>query len=122
LDGSGINQRQAVVQSEFGNRCRMTNNNELLHSYAYALFLSLMFQLSAWVMCFLRGCRFEHEPPAVSGAVLINLRVWFISCSLYWLGFLAVFFTQREKPSVWRVLYTGLAFPALLIAAALLVP
>ena len=100
----------------------MTNSKELLRSYAYALVLSLMFQVSAWAMCFFSGCRFEHEPAEVSGGVLINLRVWFIACSLYWLGFLAVFLTRRETPSVWRVLYTGLAFPALLIAAALLVP
>jgi hypothetical protein len=102
-------------------RCHVTNNKELLHSYGYALVLSLMFQVSAWVMC-LFNMPMEHEPVRVSGWILINLRMWFISCSLYWLGFLAVFFTRRENPSIWRVLYTGLAFPALFIAVASLVP
>lgn len=100
----------------------MTNNQELLHSYGYALVLSLMFQVSAWAMCFFKMYMWEHGPAEVSGGVLINWRVWFISCSLYWLGFLVVFLTRRENPSVWRVLYTGLAFPALFIAAASLFP
>jgi len=96
----------------------MTNTKELLHSYGYALFLSLMFQVSAWAMCFINQM---HEPAEISGGVLLNWRVWFISCGLYWLGFLPVFLTRRENPSAWRVLYTGLGFPVLFIAAALVV-
>jgi hypothetical protein len=98
----------------------MTNNKELLHSYGSALVLSLMFQVSGWVMCLL-NMPMEHSIVEVSW-ILLNMRMWFISCCLYWLGFLAVFFTRRENPSVWRVLYTGLAFPALFIAVASLVP
>ena len=100
----------------------MANSKELLHSYGYALVLSLMFQVSAWAMGCSKMYMWEHRPAEVIGVVLINWRVCRISCSLYWLGFLAVFLTRRENPSVWRVLYTGLAFPALFIAAALLVP
>ena len=98
----------------------MTKTKELLHSYGYALVLSLMFQVSAWAMCFFNGSM--YGPAEVSGGVLLNWRVWFISCGLYWLGFLGLFLPQRQNPSVWRVLYSGLAFPVLFIAAALLVP
>ncbi len=97
----------------------MTNTKELLHSYGYALVLSLMFQVSAWAMCFANQM---YDPAEIRGGVLLNWRVWFMSCGSYWLGFLVVFLTRRQSPTVWRVLYTGLGFFALFIAAAVLVP
>lgn len=97
----------------------MTKTRELLHSYGYALVLTLMFQGSTWAMCFVNGM---YGPPEISGGVLLNWRTWFISCGLYWLGFLGIFLTRRDNPPAWRVLYTGLAFPAMFVAAALLIP
>ena len=98
----------------------MTKTAELLHSYGYALVLSLMFQVTAWGKCFVDGQM--YGPTEIIGGWLFNWRVWFISCAAYWLGFLVVFLTRRQNPLVWRVAYTGLAFPALFTAAALLVP
>jgi hypothetical protein len=100
--------------------CYMTRTAEQLHSYGYAVKLSLVFQMIAWGKCFVDGSM--YGPAEISGGVLFNWRVWFISCAAYWLGFLAVFLTRRQNPTVWRVLYTGLGFPPLFIAAALLVP
>lgn len=100
----------------------MANNKELLRSYSYALVLSLMFQVSAWAMCLSRTYLWEHGPVGAGTEALITWRVFRVSCSLYWLGFLAVYLTRRESPSAWRVLYTGLAFPTLFIAATALVP
>ncbi len=98
----------------------MTKSTELLHSYGYALVLSLMFQLTAWGKCFVDGSM--YGPAELSAGLVFNWRVWFASCAVYWLGFLAVFLTRRQSPSIWRVVYTGLAFPALFTAAALLSP
>jgi hypothetical protein len=98
----------------------MTNSFQLLHSYGYALVLSLMFQVTAWVKCFVDGS--IYGPAEINGGLLFNWRVWLISCALYWLGFLAVFLLRRQNPSVWRVLYTGLAFPVLFTAGALFIP
>ena len=97
----------------------MTKSTQLLRGYSYAVNLSLMFQVSAWARCFVNGM---YGPPEISGGTLLNWRTWFISCGLYWLGFLGIFLTRRENPPAWRVIYTGLAFPALFIAAALVVP
>ncbi len=105
---------------QFGNMPPMTKATEMFHSYGYAVVLALMFQSSAWAACFIAGSM--YGPAEVSGGVLLNWRVWFISCAIYWLGFLAVFLTKRQHPPLWRVLYAGLGFPALFIAAALLVP
>jgi hypothetical protein len=110
--------RRSVL--ELGKSCQMTKTKELLHSYGYAVVLSLMFQVSAWAMCFVNGSM--YAPAEINGAVLLNWRVWLISCGLYWLGFLGVFLPQRQNPTVWRVLYAGLGFPVLFAAAALLVP
>jgi len=104
----------------FDNTCHLTKTQELLHSYGYALVLSLMFQVSAWALCFINGSR--YGPAEISGGVLLNWRVWFISCGVYWVGFLVMFLTRRQNPPVWRAIYTGLGFPALFITAALLVP
>ena len=104
----------------FGDVRPMTRIGELLHWSGYGVVLSLMFQVSAWVVCFFNGSM--YGPAQVSGGVLLNWRVWFISCAAYWLGFLGVFLTRRQRPPPWRVLYTGLGFPALFIAAAILVP
>jgi len=79
-----------------------------------------MFQVSAWAMCFIGGSM--YGPAEVSGGILLNWRVWFSSCGIYWLGFLAVFLTQRVEPSLWRLLYVGLAFPVLFVMAGFLVP
>ena len=104
----------------FGNAWCMTKSTQLLHSYGYAVILSLMFQVAAWAKCFVGGSM--YGPVEISGGMLLNWRVWFISCGVYWLGFLAVFLTRRQSPSAGRVLYTGLGFPTLFIATALLVP
>jgi hypothetical protein len=109
-----------VIIIRFGNAQHMTKSTELVHSYGYALVLSLVFQVSAWAMCFANGSM--YGPAEISGGALLNWRVWFISCGVYWLGFLAVFLTQREQPSVWRVVYTGLGFFVLFVAAAFFVP
>ena len=98
----------------------MTKSTQLFHSYGYAVVLSLMFQVSAWAVCFVNGSM--YGPAEISGGILLNWRAWFISCGVYWLGFLGVFLTRRQGPSAWRVLYTGLGFPALFIAVAFLVP
>lgn len=103
-----------------GDRRRMTKTGELLHSYRYTVVLGLMFQVSAWAICFFNGSM--YGPAETSGGVLLNWRVWFISCGLYWLGFLMVFLPQRQNPTTWRVLYTALGFPVMFVAAALLVP
>ena len=62
-----------------------------------------------------------YGPAEVSGGMVLNWRVWTLSCSAFWFGFLLVFLTRRESPSPWRLLYTALAFPILFITAACLV-
>ena len=89
-------------------------------SYGFGLALSLMFQISAWVMCFFNGSL--YGPAEVSGGFLLNWRAWFLSVGTYWFSFLALYLTRRENPSVWRVIYVALSFPALFITAAYLVP
>ncbi len=90
-------------------------------SYDPALVLSLMFQLSAWLMCFFNDCTYRYDSADLASPMVLNWRTWFISCGVYWLGFLVVFLTQRRRPAAWRRLYTGVAFPCLFIAAAFLV-
>ncbi len=88
-------------------------------SYGYAVVLGLMFQASAWLLCAVHQAGSGQSE--ISGGIALNWRTWTISTCLYWFGFLAVFMTKREGPSLWRLVYTGLAFPVLFVAAARLV-
>ena len=116
--------RQSVAAASRGSRLAfgivaMAKSIHVPKSYGFALILSLMLQVSSWLICFVAGSM--YGPAEVSGGMVLNWRVWTLSCSAFWLGFLLVFVTRRESPSLWRLLYTGLAFPILFITAAYLV-
>jgi hypothetical protein len=85
-------------------------------SYGYAVVLALMFQVSAWLLCAVHQS--GSGEAETSDGIALNWRTWIISTCIYWLGFVAVFLTKREGPSLWRLVYTGLAFPVLFVAAA----
>jgi hypothetical protein len=93
--------------------------NRNSRSYGHAILLSFFFQLATWELCLM-----EQSPTGeavVSDGMAFNWRVWFISCSVFWLGFLIVFLSKRERPSLWRVIYAGLAFPVLFVTVAFIV-
>ena len=98
----------------------MAKSTHIPQPYGDALVLSLVLQVLAWLACFIAGP--FHGFASIDDAFLFNWRSWIISCSIYWFGFLAVFFTQREKPSQWRLFYVRYGFLILFFVAAFIVP
>ena len=98
----------------------MAIGTHITKPYSEALLLSLVFQVLAWLACFYSGSSFGRSD--ISGGFLLNWRSWIISCCIYWFGFLAVFFTRRERFSFWRLCYVRYGFPILFIVAAYVIP
>ena len=98
----------------------MAKSTYIPQPYSNALVLSLVFQVLAWLACYIAGPAFQFV--GTSDGLLLNWRSWIISCCVFWFGFLAIFFTQREKPSRWRLLYVRFGFPILFFVAAFTVP
>jgi hypothetical protein len=98
----------------------MAKSTHIPQPYGDALVLSLVFQVLAWLACFIAAPTFRFA--GSSDEFLLNWRSWIISCSVFWFGFLVVFLTQREQPSRWRLLYVRYGFLFLFFVAAFTVP